>query len=427
MEGKDFLTDYLEYTNGNEVPRLFHRWTAISLVGAFLGRNIHLELGGFHIYPNQYSMLIGVPGTRKSTAIKMGKKLLKLAGYDTFSADKSSKEKFLLDLNGDGGEDLANIKVDTLWGDEKNASEMFIAADEFNNFIGNGNLEFVSLLGELWDYEGLYSSRIKNGKSVAITNPTINILGGNTPTGFALAFPSDAIGQGFFSRLLLIYSDPSGKKITFPRAPDADHTLHMVKFLANIRTACNGVATVTPRAQSLLDKIYQGFGHLPDVRFEHYSNRRFTHLLKLSLIVACCRCSMEVVENDVLYANTILSHTEKLMPKALGEFGKSRNSDVTHKIISVLENEYLPMTLMGLWEKVSQDLEKITDLTNVLQGLVMAGKILQSGHGFLAKRIKMQAEYSDTIDYGFLSAEETGIDPAMFVGSDNVVPLLKRL
>ncbi|MFK5283171.1 hypothetical protein ACI3PL_26730, partial [Lacticaseibacillus paracasei] len=80
----------------------------------------------------------------------------------------------------------------------KTPAESFIAADEFNNFIGLGNTDFISILGELWDYEGVYDYRLKNSKSVFIPYPTISILGGNTPTGFSQAFPPESIGQGFF-------------------------------------------------------------------------------------------------------------------------------------------------------------------------------------------------------------------------------------
>ena len=45
-------------------------------------------------------MLIGHPGARKSAAIKAARKIISGAGYSTYSAEKTSKEKFLLDLEG---------------------------------------------------------------------------------------------------------------------------------------------------------------------------------------------------------------------------------------------------------------------------------------------------------------------------------------
>ena len=66
-------------------------------------------------------MLIGSPGTKKSSAIKIGAKLLKTAGYTTFAAKKTRQEKFLLDL-AEQSEDLDGPGTDildtNLWGDD---------------------------------------------------------------------------------------------------------------------------------------------------------------------------------------------------------------------------------------------------------------------------------------------------------------------
>lgn len=89
----EFLSSYLAYASDTEVPAIFHRWAAISSIGAFLGRRYYFSHGHFEINPNIYCMLIGSPGTRKSTAIKLIKKLIKTAGYDTIAADKTTKER----------------------------------------------------------------------------------------------------------------------------------------------------------------------------------------------------------------------------------------------------------------------------------------------------------------------------------------------
>lgn len=409
----DFINLYLKYRANTEPPVFFHRWSILSAIGAYLGRDVGFELGDFTIHPNMYVMLIGVPGTRKSTAIKLAKKLLERAGYDHFSADKSSKEKFILDLAGDEGisDDAADLINSNLWGESNVSSsrEMFVACDEFNNFIGNGNLEFVSLLGELWDFSGTYSNRIKNGKSVNIHNPTVSILGGNTPTGFSLAFPSQAIGQGFFSRLILVYSDPSPRKITFPERASDEDTKYLTEQFLRIKyiSSCNP-CIATDSAKLLLDKIYRQDNAIDDVRFEHYRNRRFTHLLKLCLIHTYADFRFEITEEDVICANTILTHTERYMPKALGEFGEAKHAKVVHKIISALEGSYRVMNIQDIWKHVSQDLDKPNDLTGILGGLVYAGKVLKVPDGFLAKRSHMEARYDDTVDYGFLSDEEAG-------------------
>lgn len=423
----DFLSQYLHYSRDTEVPIFFHRWSAIIGIAAILGRDYHVAHGHFTINPNIYGMLIGSPGTRKSTAIKMMKTVIVKAGYTSIAADKTTKEKFLMDLAGvdvtydqSGGVikgtkgkeiDLDAIIDSNLWGDDdvssKPPAETFIMADEFNDFFGNGNIEFISLLGTLWDYSGIYSSRIKNGKSIAINNPTINILGGNTPTGFSLAFPTEILGQGFFSRILLIYGEPTGRKITFPTPPSTEDTRIVVDALRDIKKSCIGYTTLSDAAMKLLDKIYKTDKGIDDVRFSSYSNRRFTHLLKLCMVCSAARCSNTISDGDVIYANTILTHTERLMPKALGEFGKSRNSDVAHKIIQLLEASNKPVPVKEIFRHVHNDLSKQSELSDILINLQAADKIQNiSGLGFLCKKQVQDMNNSDVINFDLLSEEE---------------------
>lgn len=401
----DFLSLYLSYTEDTEVPRFFSRWAALSLVAAYLGRQVHLKLGHFDIHPNLYTMLIGSPGTRKSTAIKTAKNLLTNVGYDYFSAERTSKEKFLLDLSGEGVNGV-DIMEQNLFGAQDAPAEMYIAADEFNDYIGTGNIEFISMLGSLWDYKGTYTNRIKNGKSVSINNPTINIFGGNTPTGFSLAFPPEIIGQGFFSRLLLIYGEPSGKKIPFPTSPPQEKTQQLMDALVRIKKEVFGEMKIAEDTQQLLSKIYTTWDGIDDVRFEHYANRRFTHLLKLCLICSSIRYSTSISVTDVILANTILSYTERLMPKALGEFGKAKDSDVVHKVMQLLDKATKPMTAADLFVHVQADVGKMEILLEMLRNLMRAHKVQSISGGFLPKKKAVIQKLDGTVDFNLLTQEE---------------------
>lgn len=409
----NFLQQYLSYVGETECPTIYHRWCCLSMVGTYLGRTYNLEHGHFNLNPNLYVMLIGAPGARKSTAIKIAKTIIKGAGYTSISAERSSKEKFLLDLAGEdigntsAQDSLDNLLDQNIWGESANGiNEMYIACDEFNDFIGTGNIEFISILGSLWDYNGVYSNRIKTGKSVSINDPTISILGGNTPANFIRAFPPDILGQGFFSRLLLIHGESSGRRITFPKKPSIDSTNSLILNLQRVKASAIGTATLTKEAEKLLDKIYQTDKGLDDVRFESYSQRRFAHLLKLCLITSACSYSNSITTDHVVEANTILTHTEKYMSNALGEFGKSRNSDITHKIMQVLNNSYSPMSISELWIQVHKDLEKMTELAEMIRNLVQANRIVPANGGFLAVKSIAEEINNDVLNYDYLTEEE---------------------
>lgn len=412
MATDNFFDLYLEYTAKTEAPTFFHRWSIISCLGAYLGRQTYFHHGFFTLYPNIYTMLIGSPGTKKSSAIKISASLLKQAGYNTFGAKKTRQEKFLLDLAEQHTPHTADDMLEqNLFGDaeelESVVTECFVAADEFNNFIGIGNLDFMSILGELWDYEGTYDYKLKNSKSVLIPNPTVSILGGNTPTGFSHAFPTEAVGQGFFSRLLLVYAEPSGIKFTFPPPPNKELQAELISFLQRIKSEVIGEMDLTPDAIHLVDRIYREWPGIDDVRFEHYTNRRLTHLLKLCVIVAAAFLKTTIDTAVVTYANTVLTYTEYLMPKALGEFGKARNSDVTHKIMTVLDQTNKALTLADLWKHVAHDLERREQLMEILGNLNVAEKIQVTEGGYLPLK-KIRKEGTLGLDFTLLPEAKTG-------------------
>jgi len=399
-----FISEYLEYQKGTEAPLIYHRWCAITGIGALLGRRAYLIHGHNKIYPNQYTMLVGESGARKDSALRGIRRLLIAADYKTIAADKITKEKFLIDL--EEGMDKAhdpderfdvtknekkNPTMRALFGAErsKEPAECLIYSGEFNSFLGHSNVEFIDLLTALWDWEGNFENRIKNGRSVIIPDPTISLLAGNTPIGISMAFPVEVIGQGFFARLMQIYSDPTGRRITFPPPPPPEETTRLVLMLREIRLKMIGEFEIKPYALVALDDIYQTWKDLEDVRFKSYSSRRLTHLLKFCICIAASKQEKFINLSTVIEANSILHYTEYFMPKALGEFGKARNSDVTEKILKLLDKAEAPLnSVKDIWPQVSRDLDNAKQLADILMGLQQSGKIdTTSGGGVVIKKI----------------------------------------
>lgn len=431
---QDIFANYLRYSEATESPSVYHRWSYLTSLGALIGRKSWINHGHFRVFPTLYTMLLGEPACRKSSAIKMVKKLLISAGYSTLAADKSSKEKFLVDLEGleeDGDLDSSSgtskkkdkydlTTAENIWGSTNlnEPREIFIVADEFNEFAGPGNMEFYTTLGNFWDFDSPdqpFTQRLKS-KSVSIYQPTVSLLSGNTPELFSRAFPPEAIGSGFLSRLLLIHGEKSRPRITWPPPPDKILGDSIVSFFRQILSR-NEVAEIgkTKAAYDMLDNIYQDEANyiINDVRFKAYNERRFTQLLRICVIIATAKFQDEITDEDVLQANTILSHAETLMPKAMGEFGKSKNSDVVNKIMQVIDkatSSGRPISTKDLWKEVVRDLPTQKDLQDIIQSLLTADRIQTvsavggMSAGFLSKKaVRKEAKY---VDWGYLSREE---------------------
>lgn len=322
-----------------------------------------------------FVMLMGPPGARKNTAINIAQKMLIRVGYDTFASDRLSKEKFLIEMLGGHEEskemeELLELHMDNM------TAETFIVAEEFTDLIGKNNSEFLTMLGKLWDNPPQYKHPKIHGQSVFVPNPTVNILAGNTPQAYFTNMPIEAVGQGFSARLLHINGEPTGRKITIPPPPDPVFMDKMDKRFMEIKKKVKGQFKISKELETgLLTRVYKEYPEIEDYRFKYYNGRRFTHLLKLSMIVAASRLSMEITEEDIVTANTFLFYTERKMPQALGEYGKARNADVANAIIDILKSVKHPCTVAYIWRQVSQDLNKQEEMNEIIRNLKAAGKI----------------------------------------------------
>ena len=385
----DFFNTYFDFVESNtESPLVFHRWCAVASIAAMLGRSMWITLGHHKVYPNFYTMLVGPPGTRKSTAINITKRLMEKAGYNTFAPSKTSKEQFIADLakgfdskdTGKKGhnkfDDFSLEELDPEeYIDEVKPHEVMICSGEFNSFIGLNGYEFIGLLGDLWDNLSKFDTRNRTVTNSFVPKPTVNLLGGNTQTNLMTAFPPELLGQGFMSRMILINADGARQKITFPDPCDEEKENQLVEMLINIKMNVSGECSITNEAKELLDALYHQERFVDDARFQYYENRRFDHLLKVCMVVAASQEKLEITASDVMYANSILCFAELEMPKALGEFGKSKYTDLHNKIMSLLYDRPDGMDLPEMFKKLVQDADSIKVLSEAVQNMLQAGKI----------------------------------------------------
>ena len=115
-----------------------------------------------------------------------------------------------------------------------------------------------------------------------------------------------------------------------------------------------------------------------------------------------------IEEIHVIRANTVLSVAEFSMPKALGEYGISRNSRVMHKIVSLVEAAIEPYTHATLLAAVRHDLEKMTDFFPIVNALAGSKRIMETEAGhILPIRSTLKRNKEDPfIDWDYMSPEE---------------------
>lgn len=402
------LKDIIKLAENQEAADFSYLWAGLSCIAAQLARNVYIPFGNGKIYPNLYVMFVGDPGKRKSTAIKDLKKRIKAAGYQNICGDKVTMQKYLLDLAGvgEGSIEDSNITEFNL-GITLGANdyvESYINQDEFSDFIGINNYPFISLLGNFWDIDEPYVYRTKNGQSIEIPSPIVNILGATTPSQFNTIFPPAISEQGFLSRLIIVNIPESKRKIARPLPSDASVVEKVVDGLKAVRKL-SGELVMSDAVWAKLEEIYLSWQPVEDTRFAHYSTRRHTQLLKLCILSTCSRYTIEMSVDDVVFANTLLSFTEHFMPQALGQFGKNKDGDVNSKVISYLRSSFpTAKSLQDIIIPISTETD-VLSLQKILTNLVVAEKIVATSNGkYLPKLPSYKDIKTSHVDWSMLGS-----------------------
>lgn len=402
------LKDIIKLAENQEAADFSYLWAGLSCIAAQLARNVYIPFGNGKIYPNLYVMFVGDPGKRKSTAIKDLKKRIKAAGYQNICGDKVTMQKYLLDLAGVGEGSIEDSNITefnlgiTLGTNDY--VESYINQDEFSDFIGINNYPFISLLGNFWDIDEPYVYRTKNGQSIEIPSPIVNILGATTPSQFNTIFPPAISEQGFLSRLIIVNIPESKRKIARPLPSDASVIEKVVDGLKAVRKL-SGELVMSDAVWAKLEEIYLSWKPVEDTRFAHYSTRRHTQLLKLCILATCSRYTVEMSVDDVVFANTLLSFTEHFMPQALGQFGKNKDGDVNSKVISYLRSSFpTAKSLQDIIIPISTETD-VLSLQKILTNLVVAEKVVATSNGkYLPKLPSYKDIKTSHVDWSMLGS-----------------------
>lgn len=345
-----FLNDYMAMVEETESPRLFHLWSAVAGLSACLGRRCWFPFGPMAIFPNQYIALVGTPGTRKSTAMGiMKRQLRKSTGIRFAPADTAGQRQGLVEaMRGHDAQkefldsvelavsenSLAGLTIEDFarvsnMVEEDSSGEGFVSvadkhhimvtATELSRFIGQNNFQMLDFLTTMWDGED-YEYQTKGGLTV-LKNPLINMISCTTPTSINMAMPPAAGGQGFLSRMILVYGNKKHKLVPRPTEPDEDLVAAVREGFNRAYYELAGAFQETPDAKAYSESLYDFALEINDPRFGYYHERRYDHLIKLAMALAAARGATVIVKEDYEESHRILRATERGMPDALGEFG----------------------------------------------------------------------------------------------------------
>ena len=385
-----------------ESPRIFHIWSAVFSLAASLGRRCWLPFGTFDIFPNQYILLVGTPGTRKTTAANQAKRLLKqstgvrFAPSDTggqrqglvlaLANDESMAKEFMgsQELGARENtiasltqlEEISNIPDEEIIEVvEADKHHLAVLASEFSRFIGQNNLSMLDFLGERYDGEDYeYRTRQSN---IVLKNTLMNILACTTPTMLNNSMPPAAGGQGFLSRMILVYGTRKYKQVPRPKAPNHELVSKVKDRLNDAYHRLSGPFDETSDGRAYSESLYSYPVEIADSRFGYYGERRYTHLIKLAMCLAASRGDSTITKSDYEESHRILSATERGMPDALGEFGLNPLAMLKQEILEQLRATQGPLTMEQVVAMFHRD-ARSREIAEVVNDLLKMGQVKMS-------------------------------------------------
>lgn len=334
----DWLREFLDITSPLESPFEYFQWSGLSTIAATAQRKIYMESQAFFAFPNMYIVLVGPPGSKKSTAIRAGRKLLQKVPGINLSSDAPSVAGLMQEFT-----EIAGVQKD------HQSLNAFIS--EFGSLFENATETMTGFLTAIYDGDSDYIKRTRIGGKEHIPFPWLNLLAGTTPTWLGDNLRKSAVEGGLVARTLYIYSEEIILKNPFPKYSKEIKQVeeYLVNDLAHI-SVLNGEFEFEGGEGVIVDgecvgggeawKWYamwyldrERFPRISDNRTAGYFVRKPIHLLKVAMSVSLAKGdSMRLSVDDLQVALAFLDRIEPGMSRAFSAVGGNMYATETERV-----------------------------------------------------------------------------------------------
>ena len=324
-ELKDWLLSYLDYTENQESPELFHVWCGVSVLASTLGRSVWLYRGRYKLYPNHYVVLVAPSAvSRKSIAVSIAREMLEMSKTAEIMAERITNAALLTEL----------AYVASLTG----RSEMLVWADELSIFLSKEETHkgLLTSLTRFYNCPDYFKNKLKTVPVDELRFVCLNMLAATTPTDLSELIPGAATGRGFTPRLHLIFQTGRKKKIADPEK-DLELEARLVADLKHIKTL-QGQFTMPPSDKQWWHEWYDKLEFPENESLDGFYGRKHDTMLKLGMILSTAeRDDLLLTRRDMERASRLIDQMEKFMPKAYQEIGRDPQSIHTERVIRQLK------------------------------------------------------------------------------------------
>ncbi len=375
---KNWLTSYLEYTEGTEAPRIMHFWCGVSVLAGALRKRVWIDMKRFKWTPNFFIILVAPPGIiAKTTTMDIGMDLLKRIPSVKFGPDVVTWQALVQIFAQSGemfqyGEDFIPMSAVT------------IASGELGNLINPLDKDMVNLYISLWDGKVSFEKITKGSGNDTISAPWINMIGCTTPHWIADNMPAATVGGGFTSRCVFVYGDKKEHFIAYPdesARPDlAARADELVADLEHISTNLIGPFTIPEETRKWGREWYQtlwskGYEAYTDDQLKGYLARKQTHMHKLAMILSAARDDSQIIlPDDLRLAELMLTSTEKDAEKVFAKIGRTEDSLQAERLLAYIERRGT-VPYQTAYKYIYTYFPDFRDFEGIVAGLIRSGQV----------------------------------------------------
>lgn len=362
----NWLEAYMAYTALSRSPDEFHLWTGIVTIAGAIRRKAWFNFDYFELFPNLYVVLVAPAGRcKKSTAMRIGRKLLAQVPGVNFTTDSTTRERLIVDL--------AAAHAD-------GHSSMTAYASEFASLLTSSGMDMVAFLTDIYDCPVEWAHKTKMGGTNKIKAPWLNLFGGTTPDWIARSLPLDTVGIGLTSRIIFVYQDTPRIRKAFPKLTDDQKMLGelLLKDLVTISTI-SGQYILTPEAEQFYeawDLKNQTERAIDDPRLSGYYERKPMHVIKVAMVIAASQHDDPVLtKDDVEKALEILDRAEPAMARTFSAVGKNPLTlDIEQVLMALTMAKDEGISYGELLDRFKHSVRK-DELSEVLDTLQLIGHV----------------------------------------------------
>ena len=390
----NWLSNYLDYTQYQESPELFHKWVGIITIAATMGRSVWTDrravgVSWYQVYPGQMMMVLVAPSGRghKGTALRLGKKLMDEVGVFTIKG-KGSTEKIINLLS-----NPPPAINGTIIHPPHAVGCLYIP--ELSVMLSKSTYaeSMIDFLTDIYDAEHPFPYMTQGGGVITLNYPCVSMAAGATPTSIAMSIPEKAHESGYLGRVIHVWHDGFEREANpLTDLDDSDMTPDQLAGITQLKATLttrlveikklHGPFIYEPSARRWFNEWYESYRQSDDGQGEGWPTRRPDHLLRVAMVLCAAETDQLIHTKARLQtAHGYIQAVEKGFHHAFAAIGQQTKT-VKHKerILYLLRTSPSHrMSAPAIYSAIHHYFDNLDELRAIMRDLVESQVIKNDG------------------------------------------------